>query len=198
MFRHHTRKVPVLNTTSTADISFMLLIFFLVTSSMDTDKGLPRQLPPPQDETQEQELLVKERNVMEVRLDGQDQLTIDGERATPEELTRRVALFVANASDSPQLPELSTREVNYFGRCRVSDRHVISIQTDAHTTYNAYFEMQNAIVAAYNQLRNELALSHFRRSYAQCSPDERAALNMIYPQRISETPPAEDASSPSI
>jgi hypothetical protein len=53
-------------------------------------------------------------------------------------------------------------------------------------------------VAAYNQLRNQLALSHFRRSYAQCSPDERAALNMIYPQRISETPPAEDASSPSI
>ena len=192
LFRHHTRQVPQLNTTSTADISFMLLIFFLVTSSMDTDKGLPRQLPPPQDETQEQELRVKERNVLEVALDAADRLTVGGEAATTEELRRRVAEFVANTADDPSLPELSMREVNYFGRCRVSDRHVISIQTDAHTSYDAYFQMQNAIVAAYSQLRNQLALQHFRRSYARCSPDERAAINMVYPQRISEAAPGED------
>ena len=186
------RQLPALNTTATADISFMLLIFFLVTSSMDTDRGLPRQLPPPPDETHEQELTVKERNVLVVALDANDRLTIDGEAATCDELTRRVREFVANEHDDPKLPERSTREVNFLGRCRVSDRHVISIETDGRTSYDAYFGMQNAIVAAYNGLRNELALQRLGHGYAQCSPDERAALNMVYPQRISEAPPGEN------
>ncbi len=189
MFRRPKKRMPGLNTTSTADISFMLLIFFLVTSSMDTDKGLPRQLPPPQDETHEQELMVKERNVLELRLDAVDQLTIGGEPSSVDELTQRVMEFVANAKNAPSLPEKSTRDVNFFGRIQVSDRHVISIQVDRHTTYNAYFNMQNAIVAAYGRLRNQLALQHFGHSYAECSPDEREAVNIVYPQRISEAAP---------
>ena len=69
----------------------MLLIFFLVTSSMDTDKGLPRQLPPPQQEQQKEvELKVKERNVMEIRIDADNQLTCNGEPTTPEALKERI------------------------------------------------------------------------------------------------------------
>ena len=192
MFHRPSRKVPGLNTTSTADISFMLLIFFLVTSSMDTDKGLPRQLPPPQDEQKEQELMVRERNVLELRLDADDRLTIGGEQASLSQLEQRVVEFVANAKNDPSLPEKSTRDVNLFGRTQVSDRHIISIQVDRHTSYDAYFQMQNAIVAAYNNLRNQLAQSRFGHSYAQCSAEERDAVNMVYPQRISEAAPEEN------
>jgi biopolymer transport protein ExbD len=192
MFHRPSRKVPGLNTTSTADISFMLLIFFLVTSSMDTDKGLPRQLPPPQDEQKEQELMVRERNVLELRLDAGDRLTIGGEQASLSQLEQRVVEFVANAKNDPSLPEKSTRDVNLFGRTQVSDRHIISIQVDRHTSYDAYFQMQNAIVAAYNNLRNQLAQSRFGHSYAQCSAEERDAVNMVYPQRISEAAPEEN------
>ena len=192
MFHRPSRKVPGLNTTSTADISFMLLIFFLVTSSMDTDKGLPRQLPPPQDEQKEQELMVRERNVLELRLDADDRLTIGGEPASLSQLEQRVVEFVANAKNDPSLPEKSTRDVNLFGRTQVSDRHIISIQVDRHTSYDAYFQMQNAIVAAYNNLRNQLAQSRFGHSYAQCSAEERDAVNMVYPQRISEAAPEEN------
>ena len=192
MFHRPSRKVPGLNTTSTADISFMLLIFFLVTSSMDTDKGLPRQLPPPQDEQKEQELMVRERNVLELRLDADDQLTIGGEQASLSQLEQRVVEFVANVKNDPSLPEKSTRDVNLFGRTQVSDRHIISIQVDRHTSYDAYFQMQNAIVAAYNNLRNQLAQSRFGHSYAQCSAEERDAVNMVYPQRISEAAPEEN------
>ena len=71
--------MPGLNTTSTADISFMLLIFFLVTSSMDTDWGLPRQLPPPDDLTKEEELVVKQRNALCLKLDANNQLTCNDE-----------------------------------------------------------------------------------------------------------------------
>ena len=184
--------MPGLNTTSTADISFMLLIFFLVTSSMDTDKGLPRQLPPPQDEQTEQELQVKERNVLELKLDADNRLTIGGEEATLQQLQQRVEEFVANTADDPHLPEKSTREVNLFGLTQVSDRHIIYIQADRRTSYDAYFQMQNAIVAAYTHLRNQLAQKQFGHSYDQCSAEQRDAVNMVYPQRISEDAPEEN------
>ena len=189
MFERPKRNVPRLNTTSTADISFMLLIFFLVTSSMDSDKGLPRQLPPPQDAQQEEELLVKKRNVLQIAIDQHDQLTIDGQAATPQELTDRVAEFVANAQNSPTMPEKSQREVHLLGLTQVSDRHVLSIQVDRRTSYDAYFQMQNAIVAAYRRLRTELAVRQFGRPLEQCSPQERDALAMVFPQRISEAVP---------
>ena len=185
--RKKKQQVPGLNMTATADISFMLLIFFLVASSMDTDKGLPRQLPPPDEENAiEQDLLVKKRNVMEIVLDTNDRLTIDGEPATTQELTKRIMTFVANANNDATLPEKSRRDVNLLGLTEVSDRHVLSLQVDRETSYNAYFDMQNAIVRAYALLRNQLAHKHFGHSLSLCSQEERDALAMVYPQRISE------------
>lgn len=157
MFRRKKKQVPGLNTTSTADISFMLLVFFLVTSSMDTDKGVPRQLPPPENITEVQELMVKDRNVLTIEIDEHDRLTCNKEDITPDQLTKRVEEFVANTKNDPKLPEKSTREVHLMGKCQVSDRHIISIQVNRKTSYNAYIEMQNAVVAGYNHLRNGLA-----------------------------------------
>ena len=187
MFRHRQRHdVPALNTTSTADISFMLLIFFLVTSSMDADKGLLRQLPPHEDEQTQQEVTVKKRNILALELDADDRLTCNGDPIGSDELTRRVAEFVANTGDDPQLPEKTLREVHLLGTCRVSDRHVITITADRHSTYDAYFSMQNAIVSGYAQLRDRLARSRFGHGYARCTQDERDAIALVYPQRISE------------
>ena len=99
MFRRKkNREVPQLNTTSTAELSFMLLIFFLVTSSMDTDKGLTSQMPPPEDTTEQQEQEVKKRNVMELQIDAADVLTCNGETISYDELTNRVEDFVANVA----------------------------------------------------------------------------------------------------
>ena len=105
------------------------------------------------------------------------------------ELTRRTIEFVANMKDDATMPEKSVREVNFFGRCAVSDRHVIAIQVSRQTSYEAYFHLQNAIVAGYTQLRNQLARKHFHRPYTRCSAAERDAINMVYPQRISEDKP---------
>ena len=139
--------MPELNSTSTADISFMLLIFFLVTSSMDTDKGLARQLPQPDSQLEEQDLLVKKRNVMQLKLDADNRLTCNGEPITTDDLTLSVADFVANEAGNTEKPEMSEREVHLLGKCMVSDRHVIFIEVDPKAAYYAYFEMQNAIVA---------------------------------------------------
>ena len=186
MFQRKKRETPGLDTTSTADISFMLLIFFLVTSSMDTDKGLARQLPMPEDQTEEQELVVKRRNVMELRLDAAGRLTCDGDTLNGDALISRIEDFVANATDDPQKPEHSEREVHLLGRCKVSDRHVIFLEVSPEATYDAYFQMQNAIVAAYSRLRNDLAKKHFGHDYMDCTQEQREVVAMVYPQRISE------------
>jgi len=164
----------------------MLLIFFLVTSSMDTDKGLARQLPSPENQLEEQDLLVKRRNVMQLRLDVHDVLTCNGEVVTDDTLTLRVQDFVANEGDNPAMPEKSEREVNLLGRCKVSDRHVIFIEVSPEASYDAYFRMQNAIVAGYATLRNALAEKQFHHPWTECTPEEREAISMVYPQRLSE------------
>ena len=186
MFLRKKKRIPGLNTTATADISFMLLIFFLLASSMDTDKGLARQLPPPQDSLNVQELMVKQRNVLEIAIDADNQLTLGGDPITHTALTERIAEFVANAANDPTMPEKSRRAVFLQGEMEVSDRHVLSIQVDRKTSYDAYFQMQNAIVRAYARLRNQLAHQRFGRAYADCSREEREAIGMVYPQRISE------------
>ena len=186
MFGRKKRETPSLDTTSTADISFMLLIFFLVTSSMDTDKGLPRQLPEPEADNVEQELVVKRRNVMELRLDAAGIVTCDGDTVASSVLTSRVEDFVANNNDDPAKPERSRREVHLIGLTSVSDRHVIFLDVHPDATYDAYFQMQNAIVAAYNHLRDSLAQSLFAKGFKDCTQEQREAVTMVYPQRISE------------
>lgn len=173
MFRRRRfEQIPELNTSSTADISFMLLIFFLVTSSMDTDKGLLRQLPPP---PQEQQLPqdIRKDHVLQVTLDASDQLAVDGTLLTTQQLKEQIMEFIA------------------------ADRtdHVISIRTDRATTYEAYFRMQNAIVAAYNQLREKYALERYGKGYDELVEEQRDEVNQYYPQRISESKPSTGGAS---
>ena len=129
-FHRGQREIPELNTTSTADISFMLLVFFLVTSSMDTDHGLGRQLAPMDDQRQEQRD-VNRSNVLQISIDDNDILTCDGQQVTLDKLREQVESFLAS---------------------RQTENYAIAVETGRHTSYNAYFEMQNSIVAAYRKL----------------------------------------------
>lgn len=184
--RNNRHRVPALNTTSTADISFMLLTFFLVTTSMDTDKGLVSQLPPPSQANEAKEAEVEQRNVMNVAIDANDKLTCDGKPITHEGLKAKVMAFVENKSNSPLLPEKYYRNIPLLGKQMVTGKHVIFIQADSNTSYNAYFAMQNAIISAYNELRDKLAKAKFSHSYKECTQEERDAVAKCYPQRISE------------
>jgi len=162
--RRKQRSVPELNTTSTADISFMLLVFFLVTSSMDTDKGLGRRLPPVDEQQQEQQDISRS-NVLQIRIDADDHLFCNDSTVTLQELTAQVESFVAS---------------------RQTDRHMIAVETDRKTSYDAYFEMQNAVVAAYRSLREKMARQKYGHSLLDCSQEERETIMQRYPQRIAE------------
>lgn len=184
------RKVPGLNTSSTADISFMLLIFFLVTTSMDTDQGLGRTLPkPPEDEQMQKQLDVKERNILYVRVSKDNLLMIGDDYVSLDEVKERAKEFIANKENRPDLPEKNPKNINLMGTCMVTDKHVISVQTDRNTSYWVYFEVQDRIVAAYNELRDELAREKFGYGYKVCTPEQQEAVREYYPQKISEAEP---------
>ena len=184
------RDVPQINATSTADIAFMLLIFFLITTSMDTGRGLARQLPPPPENNQEKsDIIVKERNVLQVRINKDDQLMVGGEWFDIKQLRERAKEFIANPNNDENMPEKHPKHLPYFGDVMITEKHVISVQNDVGTSYDAYLQVQNELVAAYNELRNELAQSQFGKSYAECSEDEQKAIRDYYPQKISEAEP---------
>ena len=163
-FRRRHKDIPELNTTSTADISFMLLVFFLVTSSMDSDKGLGRKMAP-LDEQQQEQVDVNRSNVLQIRLDERDSLFCDDQPVTLTQLQQQVESFVA---------------------AQQTDRYIIAVQTDRATSYDAYFEMQNAVVAAHRVLREKMAQQKFGRPFSQCSEEQREVIRRRYPQRISE------------
>ena len=162
------RSVPGINSSSTADIAFMLLIFFLITTSMDTDRGLARRL---------------------VRLNKDDQLMVGGEWSDIRQLRQKAKEFIANPNNDENLPEKHAKHLPFFGDVMITEKHVISVQNDVGTSYDAYIQVQNELVAAYNELRNELAQSQFGKTFAECSEDEQKAITDYYPQKISEAEP---------
>lgn len=186
------RKMPGLNTSSTADISFMLLIFFLVTTSMDTDQGLQRTLPkPPEDEEKDNEIKVKERNILNIRINKDNYLLIGDDYCTVQDVKERAKVFIKNEENKPNLPELKAKKIKGLGgkTMMVTENHVISVQTDRGTDYGVYFAVQDALVAAYNELRDELAKEEFGFRYEFLTKDQQEAIREVYPQKISEAEP---------
>lgn len=165
LIRRKQHETLGLNTTSTADISFMLLIFFLVTTSMDVDKGLLRQLPSPEPQKKEQQSVVDKANLMALRLTAGDTLLVNGK---PMQVS--------------QLKEETIRFVHRLGK-----KHLISIESDRDADYNLYFQMQNQLMEAYSQLRNETAQKKYHRDYALLNNDQKEQVRNICPQRITES-----------
>jgi biopolymer transport protein ExbD len=186
------RKMPGLNTSSTADISFMLLIFFLVTTSMDTDQGLARTLPkPPEDDQLNNEIKVKERNILNIRINKDNYVMIGDDYASLADVKERAKEFIKNEDNRPNLPELKPKKIKELGKTvMVTENHVISVQTDRGTDYGVYFAVQDALVSAYNELRDEFAYAEFGiKHYDQLSDDQKKAVREVYPQQISEAEP---------
>ena len=121
------RTMPGVNATSTADIAFMLLIFFLTTTSMNTDKGLARRLPPPPDPAMKKQdnLKVKERNVLQVRINKDNQLMVGSEYLEVSQLKAKAKEFIANPNDDVNLPEKHVKNIPLLGGdVMVTENHV--------------------------------------------------------------------------
>jgi len=183
-----SKKMPEIPAASLADIAFMLLIFFLVTTTMDVDSGLRRKLPQWAPEQQEDDTQINERNVFVVLVNKNNDLLVEGDYERLENLRERAKEFMENPYNDVNLPEKEPKEIPYFGEYMVT-KGVISLRNDLDTKYGTYLAVQNELVAAINELRDELARSKFGKPYIDLDEDQASAVREVYPQKISEAEP---------
>ena len=183
------KKTPELNTSSTADMAFLLLCFFLMTTTMDQDLGLQRRLPPMPDKNQKaQDQKVNRRNIIVVKINSADRLLAGTEPMHVSQLKDKIKEFLQNPANNPNLPEKEEIEIEGFGKAMVS-KGVISLQNDRGTSYEAYIAVQNELVKAVNELRDAWSMENFGKTYASLDEDKQAIVRKAVPQNISEAEP---------
>jgi biopolymer transport protein ExbD len=206
--------IPQINGGALADISFLLLIFFLIATTMKVDTGLARILPPIPDETQKsQDVKIKERNIFIVLINKSDRLLVNNADMNLKELRQKAKEFIENPYGSENLPEFELKPIlianpDYFPGSsepqKIPHKHfeskypngfpvskgVISMQNDRGTSYKRYIEVQNELIAAYNELRDELSIREFGRPFNKLLDQADVdAIRVAIPQKISEAEP---------
>jgi biopolymer transport protein ExbD len=181
------REIQAINAGSMADIAFLLLIFFLVTTTMDVDTGITRKLPPPvEDDT---EMDIKQRNIFEVLVNSADMLLVEGKAGNLETLKDETKQFFLNVNDDPNLPEKKIEYIEMLGDMEISSG-VVSLKNDRGTSYEMYIRVQNELTRAFQEMRDEMAINRFGSRFDDLVDDaKREAIQKAIPMAISEAEP---------
>ncbi len=190
------RAAPEVNAGSMADIAFLLLIFFLVTTTIETDTGINRKLPPIEDS--QEDVIIKQKNIFTVLLNGKDQLLVEDELMELKNIRKAAVEFLDNGGDGT---------CNYCrGRKDPTssdnpDKAIISLKNERETSYKMYISVQNELVAAYNELRNRRAQALYGQSFIEMQAnydnvnwvgnkdklkEQLDEIKLEYPQKLSE------------
>lgn len=191
------RKVQEINAGSMADIAFLLLIFFLVATTMNVDTGLARMLPPiPPENQQQEEIKVKERNLFLVLISGSGNIMAGtpGKQEVIDlrQLTAKTNEFILNATDSEDMPEKEDKEIELPDGSKWAyqeSKGVVSLQTTRDTGYQSYIMVQNELTRAFNELRDEAAMKKFGAKFEDLPKEQRDVVAKVVPQKISEAEP---------
>lgn len=175
--KNKQREDPEIGGAGMADIAFLLLIFFLLVTTIDIDTGIGLQLPPAPEEDQEPPP-IKERNLLNILVNSQGMVLMDEEPTPVSEVKRKVMNFIDNNGQDPELSESP-------------DKAIVSIKTDRETPYRTYIDMLDEVMGAYRDLRNQAAQSQFGRNYDQLDDNSEAAQTVkdLYPKKISIAEP---------
>ncbi len=187
-----SKNAPEINAGSMADIAFLLLVFFLVTTTMDSEMGMMRKLPS-MEITAEAKVL--QRNVLDIWINSENEIMMEGEKVLISDVTNVAKAFIINQENAINLPEKNSVAIPLFGDVLVS-KQVISLQNDKNTSYGVYLQVQNELSRAYNELRDELSIKKFGIDYLALKEQNQLvaynSIKTIYPQRISEAEPFDD------
>ena len=190
------RASPEVNAGSMADIAFLLLIFFLVTTTIETDSGINRKLPPM--EESEENVIIKEKNIFTVLLNGKDQLLVEDEIMELKNLRSAAKAFLNNGGDRSCSYCTGQKDPSSSDN---PDKAFISLKNERETSYKTYIAVQNELVAAYSELRNERAQSLYGQPFSEMEvnfkdvnwPGNKTKLKeqieqikLDYPQKLSE------------
>jgi len=182
------RKTPELNASSMADIAFLLLIFFLVTTTMEVTTGINRKLPPPPD-IDIKPPDIKDRNIMNILVSKSDRLLVNGAEGDLRMLKQDVIDFMTpHYPDDPNFPEIKEETIDLLGTVYKS-RGIISLKNSRSTSYDMYIQVQDKIAQAFTYLKNDLADKKFGKKYINLSKDEAEAINDAIPVSVSEAEP---------
>lgn len=191
------RKVQEINAGSMADIAFLLLIFFLVATTMNTDTGLVRMLPPMPPENQQQEdIKVKERNLLLVLISGSGNIMVgtpgNQEIVDLRQIKEKTKEFILNPMDDANLPEKVDKELELPDGSKwvypISEG-VVSLQTTRDTGYQSYIMVQNELTRAFNEVRDEVAMRKFGAKFSELPEEQRNVISKAVPLKISEAEP---------
>lgn len=181
------RKVPEINAGSMADIAFLLLIFFLVTTKMDADSGITRRLPPPL--TVIDSVKIIDRNIFVVLVNSADQLRVENKPGSIGTLRAEAKKFLKpRAYNDPRFPECKLEKIDFLGEVWKS-KGVISLQNDRGTSYDMYIQVQNELAAAVRELRDELSKDKFGMKFSKLNKELAKAIQQAIPVSISEAEP---------
>ena len=187
------KKAPEINASSQADIAFTVLIFFLVVSTMDIDTGIVRVLPPMADPNVKQEdIKVKERNLLLVFVSGSGNIMAGGKVISLNALKDKAKEFILNPLDDENLPEKKVTEIEMPDGSKWAypvSEGVVSLQNTRDTSYQRYIQVQNELTRAFNEVRNEVAMSKFQREFADLNDEEKSVIIDAVPLKISEAEP---------
>ncbi len=191
------RKVQEINAGSMADIAFLLLIFFLVATTMNVDTGLVRVLPPMPPENQKQEdIKVKERNLFLVLVSGSGNIMVgtpnNQEFTDLRQIKDRTKEFILNPMDDENLPEKTEKEIELADGSKwvyPESQGVVSLQTTLETDYQTYIMVQNELTRAFNEVRDEVSMQKFGKKFTELEKEDRDAVSKAVPLKISEAEP---------
>lgn len=174
--KKRNNEVPEINGSSLADIAFLLLIFFLVVTTIDVDTGIGFMLPPIPDDTEPPP--IRERNLLNILVNERGVVLLDGEPSAIGMVRDKVKQFVDNNGVDPNLSDSP-------------DDAVVSIKTSRQTPYEVYIDMLDEVVGAYNELRDEASRDRFGVPYSalEDNSERKAEINEMYPKRISTAEP---------
>ena len=187
------KKTPAINSSSTADIAFLLLCYFLMTTTMGSQTGLSRRLPPmPEKDQKVDDQKVNRRNIIIVKINSADRLLAGSEPIDVSQLKDKIREFLTNPTNDPNLPEKEEIDIEGYGKYPVS-KGVISLQNDRGTSYHAYIAVQNELVKAINELRDEFAFKNYGKPFIQLTQEQQDIAKKAIPQNISEAEPKDVA-----
>ena len=193
------RSSPEVNAGSMADIAFLLLIFFLVTTTIETDSGISRKLPPI--EEQEEDVIIKQKNIFTVLLNGKDQILVEDELMELEDIRAAAIEFLDNRGGKGEDACDYCKGKGDPSSSDNPDKAIVSLKNERETSYAAYISVQNELVAAYTHLRNIRAEELYGESYSEMLKNYRDVnwpgnkqklkekinnLRSDYPQKLSE------------
>jgi len=154
------------------------------------DSGITRKLPPIQEKPDEQNDKIKERNVYVVSINLHNQVAVEGDLMPVNQICDGVKEFIKNPHNNQNLSQRKDPvEIPFFGMVDQLSKGVVSLQNDKGTSYSKYIEVQNELVRAFNELRDELSMNTFGIPYKELDEDRQKAVKKYYPMTISEAEP---------